>query len=429
MKTLASTLLLLLTAAAPAFANVIVSSPTNNETLSTTANYVASATTTTCAKGVAAMGVYVDNRLAYVANGTSINTSIALTPGKHDTVVQEWDFCGGVTKTDVPVSVAVEDAVWVTSPVNKSTVSWLTNYVATATSNCPTGVAAMGVYVNNVLAYKVNGAKLNTQINLGTGSQYTVVQAWDNCGGTTTTPITLTVKGALNTFSNIQATKGWLSWAQLAPTYQDCDSPCNGVTWSMNQGVKSPSLSGNASQVNLGGTTPYSDVLYANHLIGPFSTQGLPDLNHAILSTLHNFTYDAYFYVTNAKDTQAMEFDINWFMNTVGMTWGTECRIAGGNEWDIWDNADAKWVPTGTACNPLENQWNHVTVNVERGANNTLIYHSITLNGVTSTIEKTYLPFTVPADWYGITVNYQMDGDQKQASISSYVDNLSFMYW
>jgi hypothetical protein len=111
------------------------------------------------------------------------------------------------------------------------------------------------------------------------------------------------------------------------------------------------------------------------------------------------------------------------------MTFGTECRIHGGNEWDIWDNVDAKWVPTGVACDPLQGQWNHVTINVERGANNTLIYQSITLNGVTATINKTYQPFTVPADWYGITVNYQMDGDEHQTPITSYVDKLNFTYW
>lgn len=39
------------------------------------------------------MGVYVDNSLCYVVNGTKLNTSIALTPGKHNGVVQEWDYC------------------------------------------------------------------------------------------------------------------------------------------------------------------------------------------------------------------------------------------------------------------------------------------------------------------------------------------------
>ena len=244
-----------------------------------------------------------------------------------------------------------------------------------------------------------------------------------------TTPLELAVQGAINTFTQLQRSAGWKSSGQLAPAYLDCDDACPGVTFSMQQGISSPSMSGNATQFDLGGTTPYSDVLFYNQLIGAFSTQGLPDYAHTLVPSLRNFTYDAYFWVTDAEHTQAMEFDINWFMDSVAITWGTECRIRGGNEWAIWDNVGAKWVPTGFACNPLPNAWNHVTVTAQRGPNNTVIYQTITLNGVTSNINKTYAPFVVPSDWYGITVNYQMDGDEKQHSIRSYLDNFSFTYW
>ncbi|MEO6983239.1 MAG: hypothetical protein ABI072_09010 [Edaphobacter sp.] len=232
--------------------------------------------------------------------------------------------------------------------------------------------------------------------------------------------------------TDLQASEGWESWGQIAPTYADCESPCPGVTWSMLQGVKTPSLSGNATQANLGGTTPYSDVLFVNHLIGVASTQRLPDNDHTLIPTLNNFTYEADFYLPSAfaSSTQAMEFDINMFPgNSVGMIWGTECRIRSGSEWDIWDNVAMKWVPTGFACNPIVDGWNHVTINVQRGPANTLIYKSIVLNGIISNIDKTYPPFAVPADWYGITVNYQMDGDEKQTAITTYLDNLSFKYW
>jgi hypothetical protein len=429
MKSFAAALALFVCLSMPALANVTVSSPQNGETVGSPAKFVASAITNTCSKGVASMGVYVDDTLEYVVNGTSINTSLALAAGHHNAVVQEWDYCGGATNIAIPITVSGQTGVWVTSPANNSTVSWLTNYVATATTDCAAGIAAMGIYVNNELMYVTYGAKLNTQMNLKPGPQHTVIQEWDNCGGSSTAPADITVVGSGNTLTNLQSSKGWKSWGQLAPLYADCSNPCSGVTWSMSPGVKSPSLEGTATQFNLGGTTPYSDVLFENPLIGQFSTQGLPDIDQKLLPTLHNFSYDAWFYLANPATTQAMEFDVNMFFNSVGMTWGTECRIRGGNEWDIWDNVNAKWVPTGVACNPTSNGWNHVTVNVQRGANNTLIFQSITLNGVTANINKTYAPFWVPADWYGITVNYQMDGDEKQDAITSYVDKFSFMYW
>ena len=57
------------------------------------------------------------------------------------------------------------------------------------------------------------------------------------------------------------------------------------------------------------------------------------------------------------------------------------------------------------------------------------MYESITLNGVTANINKSYAPFTVPTSWWGVTVNYQMDGDYQQASYATYVDNFSLTYW
>lgn len=229
--------------------------------------------------------------------------------------------------------------------------------------------------------------------------------------------------------SNLQASSGWNNWGELPPIYDICSAPCPGVTWSMSQGQQSPSTTGNATQFNLGGTTPYADVLWSLPLIGQFSTQGLPDSNETLLPTLHNFVYDTWFYVSDATATQALEFDVNMYFNGIGMTWGHQCRIAGGNEWDIWDNVNAAWVPTGVACNPVIGGWNHLALQVQREADNTLLFQSITLNGATTSLSKTYPPFAVPQSWYGITVNYQMDGNFEQSANTTYLDNFSFTYW
>ena len=428
MKRVAHILLALVVLTAPAFANVIVNSPGNGETVASPATFKATGNSTTCARGVASMGVYIDNELVYVVDGTSLDTALPLSAGTHSAVIEEWDYCGGATTASVPLTVTGQTGVWVTSPANNSTVSWLTNYVATATTDCSSGVAAMGIYVNNQLVYVTPGAKLNAQVNLAPGTEHTVIEEWDNCGGARTASVNLTVKGSGNTLTNLQTDK-WNSWGQKAPAYTDCTAPCQGVQWSTTAGVKSPSLTGNATQFNIAGTTPYSDVLWENPLMGQFTTQGISDTDRTLIPSLHNFTYDAYFYLPNSGASQAMEFDINMFLNGVGMTWGTECRIEGGNEWDVWDNQNAKWKPTGVACNPVQGAWNHVTINVQREADNTLRYESITLNGVTANINQTYPPFTVPSSWYGITVNYQMDGDFRESSYSSYLDKFSFMYW
>jgi len=163
-------------------------------------------------------------------------------------------------------------------------------------------------------------------------------------------------------------------------------------------------------------------------VLGQNTTQGIPDDNHAVLPTLHNFTYDAYFYGLDLGPTQVLEFDINMYMNGLGFLWGTQCRIAGGNEWDIWDPT-SRWVPTGIACNPVNGQWNHITIQVLREIDNTLIYKSISMNEVTRNMNMTTQPFSVPGGWWGVTANYQMDGNYKQSSNTTYIDNFSLTYW
>jgi hypothetical protein len=230
-------------------------------------------------------------------------------------------------------------------------------------------------------------------------------------------------------FANLQRSGGWGQYAQAAPSFVDCSpSPCDGITFSMTQGVSSPSLSGNASQFNIGTGPAFTDALFNNHLIGSSSSQNLPDTDGTLVPSLHNFTYDVYFYGDNLGVSQALEFDINQFFNGMGFIWGHECRIAGGYEWDIWDNVNQHWTPTGIPCHPNSNAWNHLTIQVQRTSNNQLIYQSITLNGETSTLNSTFPHGSAPSSWYGVTVNYQMDGDSKQDPYSIYLDQLTFTY-
>jgi hypothetical protein len=421
-------LLFTVAAAAPAFATVVVSSPLNGATVGSSVQFVANSTTTTCSKGVAAMGIYVDNSLDYVVDSTNLNTTLSLSSGTHNVVVQEWDMCGGATTAAISLKVATQGGVAVTSPTNGSIVTSPATYVATATSSCAKGVAATGVYVDNVLAYVTSGATLNTQVALSGGTHNTVVQDWDNCGGSSTTPVSVTVGGS-TTLSNIQATGGWNQWGELSPTYDICTSSCPGITWSMVQHESAVSLSGNATQFNIGGTTPYSDVLWSNPVVGQGTTECIPDTSHTLLPTIHNLTLDTYVYPTNMAVTQDLELDINLYMNGVGMEWGTECNHLADGVWDIWNNIDAHWVPTSIPCSLNNGAWNHVVLQVQRESNNDLLYQTLTVNGVTYTINQTVAPFPVPSGWWGMTMNYQMDGNFKQSANTTYLDKTNVTYW
>src|SRR6267143_6949246 len=183
--------------ATPAIAGVSVVAPVHNSTVATRVQYVANATTT-CAKGVSAMGIYTaPNVLAYTVSGSTLNTELTLNPGTYNTVVQEWDNCGGVDKAAVTIFVKGGAAeVQVTAPANNARVATQVQYVATASSSCPNGVAAIGIYTApGALAYRVSVASLNTILTLNPGSDNTVVQEWDNCGGAAKTPVSITVGG------------------------------------------------------------------------------------------------------------------------------------------------------------------------------------------------------------------------------------------
>jgi len=425
--------LFILILATSAFGSVTVSSPANGSKLGSPVHYVATGTAPSCDRGVASMGIYVDDVLKYVQNGDKLDTEISFDAGSYNTTVEEWDYCGGASYTHVDITVSGSTGVWVTSPTDNDSVTSPVHYQATATTDkCDKGVASMGIYVNNVLKYTTQGASLDTDLSLSPGKYDTVVEEWDHCGGAAYTHVAITVvEGSDNqsTFSKLQASSGWVGYGELPPDYKICRAPCPGVTWSMKQHIGSPSRSGNSTKFNLGGTKPYSDALWTLGLIGQNTTQGMPDKNHTIIPTLHNFTYDAYFYTTQLSLSQVLEFDINMYFNGLSFVWGNQCRIAGGHAWDIWDNVDKKWVPAGAPCNPINNGWNHVVIQVQRTSDNRLLFQSISLNGNKHVINKYYAHGKCPNNWYGFSVNYQMDGNSKQTDYSTYLDDFNVTYW
>ena len=83
-----------------------------------------------------------------------------------------------------------------------------------------------------------------------------------------------------------------------------------------------------------------------NHLIGVDSSQGLPDTNHTLVPSLHDFTYDVYFWSGRIGLAQAVEFDINQFFNNQVFNPGHECRVAGGK------SSRTSGIPPGSTGSP-----------------------------------------------------------------------------
>lgn len=322
------------------------------------------------------------------------------------------------------ISISAPGKANVTSPVH---------FTATASTSCSKGIASMGIYtVPGKLVYKVSGAKLDTYLKLNAGSYDASVKAWDKCGNAVGKKVAFNVGSALVppiVFKDLQSKKGWSGYALLPPMFPicaKCKSAGPELKWSWTPAVTSPSMDGKTTKSWYGGgTVQWGDAFWNNHLIGTYSSHGLYDYTKTVIPSLHHFTYDVYFWVKDATISQAVEFDINQFFGGKRFIWGHECRIAGGHEWDTWNNQTKHWVKSGIPCHPISGAWNHLILDVYRTSANKLQFHSITLNGKKAILDRYDTPDKVN-NWYGVTINYQIDGNINGTPYNVFLDKLTF---
>ena len=307
--------------------------------------------------------------------------------------------------------------VVVSSPTPGATVGSPVHVVASASGSLP--ITAMAVYVDNNLAYQGSGASIDTNINAAAGSRYLVVQSWDSAGNVQKTPMTInvststsggTVPATAKVYSNIDQMSGWSNCGA-------CAGPGgNGATvpYSMTQGRSSPSLDGNSTEFWLGGSTPYAAALWWKQL--------------GANNGASNFVYDLYFYVKNPSAPQALEFDLNQSANGKKWIFGTQCDYKGHKDWDVWDTANHVWVKTGIACTPpVAYTWNHLVLQFQRTSNGMAKFVSVTLNGKTSYINRSYWP--QGSGVQELNVAFQTDGNSSATNYSVWVDKIKMSAW
>ena len=184
MKSFYCILLTLIAWVAPAFAGVSVSTPKNGATVTSPVHYVATATTSTCSKGVASMGIYVNNKLVYVVNATKLDHQLSLATGAEHTVVEEWDHCGGATYTTINLTVTSSN------PAPTASIS------ANPTSIAAGGSSTLTVKATNATSVTVKGSNGSTYTLSSTGGTQVVSPA-----ATTTYTVTATGSGGTATAS------------------------------------------------------------------------------------------------------------------------------------------------------------------------------------------------------------------------------------
>jgi phospholipase C len=195
-----SYLVLLLSCATTAFAGVTVSSPTAGSTVPSPVHYVASATTTTCSKGVASMGIYVNNKLIYTVNGMQLNTQVTMANGPEHTVVEEWDNCGGATYTTVDITVGNPPAPAVTITANPVSITAGSSSVLTVAATNSTKVTIAG---SNGTTYSLptNGGKVTVTPTATT--TYTAEVSGTNGSASATSTVTVISAGSVSSISHV----------------------------------------------------------------------------------------------------------------------------------------------------------------------------------------------------------------------------------
>jgi hypothetical protein len=212
------------------------------------------------------------------------------------------------------------------------------------------------------------------------------------------------------TLSNIEQMSGWESCTTCAG--EAGAGPI--ANYGMHQGISSPSLDGQSVQFTISGYTPYSNALWWKQL--------------GANSNASQFVYDLYFYVDTPQYAQALEFDVNQSVGGYKYIFGTQCAPRGSGQWDVWDGVAQTWRPTGIACPaPSANTWHHLVQHFQRDSSGHVTYVSVTLDGVTSYINRTYS--SLPNNVNEINVAFQMDGDYAQHSYNTWLDKVTLSYW
>jgi hypothetical protein len=317
----------------------------------------------------------------------------------------------------------------VSSPGGSSVASPVHFVLSASPTSSRYATSGIEIDVDGSRKYYTKYSKADTSISMASGTRKVVIKAWDTSGAIQHKYLTLSVGGSqastssTSTSSSSGDEKTWYKVEEM-DGWQSC-SACAGVggsgptasNWTKS-GVSSPSKDGRAREFYLGGSTPYSNVLFSKRLSGDSS----------FIRGKRHFVYDAYFYYTNAPAAQALEFDINQYIDGKSYIWGTQCNIRAGHTWDVWDNINKHWVSTGAYCpTPATYSWNHVILEMERTSDNKLRYISITYNGSKHYLNRYYSPRST--SYTGLTMNYQMDGNVRQEDYQTWLDSFKFTTW
>ncbi|MBI2679216.1 MAG: alkaline phosphatase family protein [Candidatus Koribacter versatilis] len=135
---------------------------------------------------VQVMQVYLDRTKVYEVNGSSVDTTLAMTDGAHRLTVQGKNQAGVFFNKTInitvgsgappPCSPATDPGVAICEPTSGATVASPVRVVATSRSSS-SAVTVMQIYVDGLKKYEVNAPAIDTSLAMTAGTHKLTVQA------------------------------------------------------------------------------------------------------------------------------------------------------------------------------------------------------------------------------------------------------------
>jgi hypothetical protein len=135
---------------------------------------------------ITGMVAYANNQVVAQSNSSTLNASVALTPGQYLLLVRAWDstgynFSSHETLTVTACTPAQDKTVLICSPQANGNVGSPFQITAAAKDN-EHRITGMAAYANGQVVAQSSGSTLNAAVSLRAGQYQLVIRAWDSTG-------------------------------------------------------------------------------------------------------------------------------------------------------------------------------------------------------------------------------------------------------
>jgi len=204
---------------------------------------------------------------------------------------------------------------------------------------------------------------------------------------------------------------GTFGWGSCS----DCAGGALASSFTMTQGVASPSQDGGSTKFAMAGPA-FANALWWEKL-GP-------------LNSAANFRWEFSVYFDGTlSSAQTLEFDVFQFIAGQEFMFGTQCNYA-QKVWNVWSQGNGKWFRINVPCNQFRpNTWHAVRWDLHR-IGNRVSYDALWIDGVAYNVNVQKPAGVTPPGWGdNLGVQYQLDLNGAGGSLNEWVDEVKLTAW